>query len=673
MKISYSYLKKFLNTKLTKKKLTEVFTQVGFECEIDGNIIEFDVTPNRGDVLSLRGLQREFCVSQSKNFQNSPKVTKLQTKSNKSVVNQIDKLGCLNYHLLLIRDIGALKRLDIHKRKFLTDAGVPLINPLVDLGNYVMLEIGAPMHVFDLDQLSLPINVKFLESNNMPFKVIGGDIKNIQNSSLTIQDQLGVQAIAGIIGGEYTSVTKNTKNIAIEAAFFNPEKIVNQARKYGLATDASHRFERGVDPQIQKMALERYLYLLNEIADYKNAECFVSDHGLPNKKPVTLNIQRFNSFSSLNLKPKEIKKILKHLELDLVSETSQNLKFNIPSHRFDIDQEEDLYEELLRCYGYDNIPINAPKSGPKKGIANNNLASNLRLGFVHAGFTELIHIPFVSRDTFSNLVEDSVDPAELINPINEGEPLMRGSLFGALFSSVNSNLKKGYLSIKVFEAGNVFKKIKNSFAQDSHITGLVYNHELQKTWGSKELIYDFYSIKAEVIKLLKTLDIKNIKFQHAQNTKVFSPNSLEILQGNVKIGVLGEINLSATQKLLKKTCYGFELYPEKITQDHSNFKIKTFSKFPSSSRDLNIIILKSFNYGQIEEKLSKSIKKIKYVKDFHLVNIFEGKGIPNGYVSMTLRFTFQSNLKSLLDLEVSSGMEQISKILKHNFKAEIKS
>ena len=673
MKISYPYLKNFLNTRLTKKKLTEVFTKVGFECELDGNIIEFDVTPNRGDVLSLRGLQREFCASQAQNFQDSLKLTKLKAKSNRLVINQIDKQGCLNYHLLLIKDISSLKKLDIHKRKFLTDAGIPLINPLVDLGNYVMLEIGAPMHVFDLDQLSLPINVKFPKSNNQPFQVIGGDIKNIQNSSLTIQDKQGVQAIAGIIGGDHTSVTKNTKNIAVEAAFFNPEKIVNQARKYGLATDASHRFERGVDPQIQKLALERYLYLLNEIADYKNAECFISDHGLPNKKPVTINIQRFNSFAGLDLKPKQIKKILKHLELQLVSETSQNLKFTVPSHRFDILQEEDLYEELLRCYGYDNIPVNIPRAGPKKDVTSNNFTSNLRLGLVHAGFTELIHLPFVSRDTYFNLVDNSSHPAELINPINEGEPLMRGSLFGALFSAVNSNLKKGYLSIKVFESGNVFKKIKNSFVQNNHLAGLVYNHELQKTWGSKEFSYDFYSIKAEVIKLLKILDIKDIKFQHAQNTKVFTSNALEIFQGNIKIGVLGEINLSATQKLLKKPCYGFELYPEKIFEDYSNFKITKFSKFPSSSRDINIIIHKSFNYGKIEEKLSKSIKKIKYVVAFQLVNIFEGKGIPSGYFSMTLRFTFQSNIKSLLDSEVSSGMEQISRILKNSFKAETRS
>ena len=672
MKISYSYLKKFLNTKLTQKKLTEVFTQVGFECEVDGNIIEFDVTPNRGDILSLMGLQREFCAFQSKIFKDSLKITKLEIKSDKSVINKVDKHGCSNYHLMLIRGLGGLKTLDMNKRKFLTDAGIPLINSLVDLGNYVMLEIGAPMHIFDLDNLSLPINVVFPESNNLPFSIIGGDLKNIQQSSLTIQDQEGVQAIAGIIGGEKTSVTNNTKNIAVEAAFFKPEKIVNQARKYGLATDASHRFERGVDPQIQKLALERYLYLLNEIADYENVECFMSNHALPNKKPVTLNIQRFNSFSGLNLKSIEIKKILKHLEFHLVSETAQNLEFSIPSHRFDIQLEEDLYEELLRCYGYNNIPVNTPKSGPKKEPASNNFMSNLRLGLVHAGFTELIHLPFVSHETYASLVNNSSEPAELINPINESEPLMRGSLFGALFSAVNSNIKKGYFSIKAFESGNVFEKTKNSFSQAIHIAGLIYNHELKRTWGSKEFGYDFYSLKAEVIKLLKNLGFNDIKFQHAPDTKVFSSNALEIFGGNVKVGMMGEIDLSSTQKLLKKPCYGFELYPEKMSENLSNIRIKKFSKFPSSSRDINIIIPKTFNYGEVEEKLSKSIKKIKYATAFHLINIFEGKGIASGCISMTLRFTFQSNSKSLLDSEISSGIEQISLMLIENFEASIR-
>ena len=175
---------------------------------------------------------------------------------------------------MVVKGLQKVNNLDAKKRSFIESAGIPLINPLVDLGNYVMLEIGAPMHVFDLDKLALPINVCFPKENNTSVTVIGGDVKDVRSSSLTIQDQSGIQAIAGIIGSEASSVSSNTTNIAVEAAFFRPEVIVNQARKYGLATDASHRFERGVDPEIQKLALERYLFLLNQIAEYDSVALY---------------------------------------------------------------------------------------------------------------------------------------------------------------------------------------------------------------------------------------------------------------------------------------------------------------------------------------------------------------------------------------------------------------
>ena len=672
MNISYAYLKDFLNTRLSQKKLAEVFTKVGFECEINKSIIEFDITPNRGDVLSLRGLQREFNAFQLKNFKNSLKVTKLNFKKDRSVINQIDKKGCGNYHLLLIRGLSKMKKLDAKKSKFLTAAGIPLINPLVDLGNYVMLEIGAPMHVFDLSKLALPINVTFPKLNDVPVRVIGGDIKNIKNSALTIQDQAGIQAIAGIIGSEESSVSKRTSNIAVEAAFFKPEKIVNQARKYGLATDASHRFERGVDPKIQKLALERYLFLLSEIASFNKAECFFSEHSPKSTKPINLSIERFNSFSGLGLEAKDIKKILQHLGFDLFAESSKYLKFNVPSHRFDMQIEEDLYEELLRCYGYDNIPASKPKSGPKKTRNSNNSLSKLRLGLIYAGFKELMHMPFVSPETYASLNSHSLVPAELINPINENESLMRGSLFGGLFSAINLNIKKGYASIKIFELGNVFNKTKDSFAQDTHLSGLIYHHELKKNWGSKEFLYDFFSLKSEIIKLLETLGITDIQFKQSSSINAFSSNALNIYISNKHIGSIGEINLLATQKVLKKSCYGFELYPERIFEDISNTKLCTFSKFPSSSRDLNIIIDKSFVYKDVDDKLSQITNKIKNLKAFTLINIFEGKGIPDGSISMTLRFIFQSSSKSLLDAEISSEMEQVSLVLKKNFKVSFR-
>ena len=671
MKIQYSYLKNFLNTKLSQKKLIDVFTQVGFECEIEGNLIEFDITPNRGDVLSLKGLQREFHAYQS--IKPSPKVetATLKATKDKRVINHIDDSGCGNYHLMLINGLHKVKNLDTKKRSFIESAGVPLIHPLVDLGNYVMLEIGAPMHVFDLNKLALPVNVQFPKVNNNSVTIIGGDVKDVQSSSLTIQDQSGIQAIAGIIGSEASSVSSKTTNIAVEAAFFRPAIIVNQARKYGLVTDASHRFERGVDPEIQQLALERYLYLLNQIAEYDAVKLYCSYSHKTKKKSVKLNIAKFNKFSGLSLRASKAILILKNLGFEVLTKSENVATFNIPSHRFDISLEEDLYEELLRSYGYDNIPISIPKAGPIIKKRKDSVLDNLRLGFVHAGFKELMHMPFVSRASFQQLNSKDWTAAELQNPINENEPLLRGSLFKSLFNAVNSNVKKGYTPIKFFEAGNVFKKEKNSFIQSLHFSGMIYNHEPQTTWSQKELIYDFFTLKAEISKLFQTLGLHNIKFQKLSSSIPFNENALDIFIGKQKIAVIGEIDLSVTEKLIKKPAYGFEIYPEKISLLLKNPKIKKTSKFPLSTRDINIVINKFVAYQEVESLIAGGA--IKHLASFSLINTFEGKDIPKGFISMTLRFVFQSNKQSLLESDINGSMQNLFKLLVKKLNAKIRS
>ena len=671
MKIQYSFLKNFLNTKLSQKKLTDVFTQVGFECEIEGDLIEFDITPNRGDVLSLRGLEREFYAYESTILNRKLETSSLKLIQDKTVIDKIDASGCGNYHLMLVQGLQKINNLDAKKLNFIESAGIPLINPLVDLGNYVMLEIGAPMHIFDLDELALPINVCFPKENNSSVTVIGGDVKDVRSSSLTIQDQSGIKAIAGIIGSEPSSVSSNTSNIAVEAAFFRPEVIVNQARKYGLATDASHRFERGVDPEIQQLALERYLFLLNQIAEYDSVALYCSFSRKTKKKNVKLNIERFNKFSGLSLKANQAIIILKNLGFNDLDRSKNNVTFNIPSHRFDISLEEDLYEELLRSYGYDNIPISKPKAGPFIKNRQDNVLDSLRLGFVHSGFKELMHMPFVSRESFQKLNSNNWIAAELQNPINDSEPLLRGNLFRPLFAALNSNVKKGYTSIKVFEAGNVFKKEKNSFTQSLHLSGMIYHHEPQHTWSYKELAYDFYSLKAEISKLLQTLGIQNIEFQKASSSMPFNENALDVFIGKHKIAVIGEIDLSVTEKLVKKQAYGFEIYPERISLAASNLKIKKTSKFPLSTRDINIVIDKSVPYKEVEDLIAKGT--IKFLTSFSLINTFEGNDIPKGLVSMTLRVVFQSNIKSLSESDINGSMQMTMKLLEKKLNAKIRS
>ena len=670
MKVQYSYLKNFLTTTKPIAKLADAFTKVGFECEEDGSSIDFDITPNRGDALSLRGLQREYDALQSKKLKDTLPYKKLVFKKDKTVINKIDKTGCGNYHLMTIAGISSIKNLDVKKRAFLSAAGIPLISPLVDLGNYVMLEIGSPMHVFDLDLLDLPINILF-QSNNEPFQIIGGDLKNLESSSLTIQDQQGVQAVAGIIGGEKTSVSKNTINIAVEAAFFYPDKIVNEARKYGLATDASHRFERGVDPTIQKKALERFIFLLDDIAEYDSVKCFEGDSQTVKSNVVPLSIERFNQFSGLTLTPKTISSLLKNLGFTLNSTNKKNLSFSVPSHRFDISLEEDLYEEILRCYGYDKIPVNKPKPGPIPLKNNISIESELKTGLVFGGFTELMHMPFVSEENFTKLNSKTKKPAQLLNPINENEPMMRGSLFEGLFSAINLNVKKGHLSLKVFESGNVFHKSGNDFVQHGHISGIVYYHEPQKRWDSTVIPYDFYSFKAELYKLLQTLGVDNLRLEPNSDNRAFNLNSMVIFSGKKAIGALGEINLAVTQKLIKNTAFGFELYPEEILCRSKTIELKPISKFPSSTRDINILISKSHTYQMVEKTLNAG--SISFLNNFALVNTFEGKGIPDGLISMTLSFTFQSSKKSLKDSEINDSMTHVLRVLKKSLGADIRS
>jgi len=447
-----------------------------------------------------------------------------------------------------------VKALDAKKRNFLSAAGVPLIHPLVDLGNYVMLEMGTPMHVFDSDHLEFPLNIMLPISKKTPFQAIGGDAKEVESSSLTIQDQRGIQAIAGIIGGESTSVSRNTTNIAVEAAFFNPAKIANQARKYGLATDASHRFERGVDSKIQQQALGRFLYLLKEIATYDSLECYEGASVKLKPHSISLNIERFNNFSGFILPAKKIKLFLEALGFTSMPTKTGHLKFEVPSHRFDMELEEDLYEEILRCYGYDNIPINPPKSGPVVKATNHSTSAKLKSGLVFEGFQELMHMPFVSPGTFNALNANNWSPAELLNPINENESLLRGSLFGSLFSAINLNVKKGYSAIKFFEHGNVFHKIKNGFAQETHISGLVYYHEQQKTWSNQSFQYNFYSLKAEVLKLLETLRVKSIRLAPNSSSTIFTANTVDIFAGKKKLACLEKSILLPHKNYLGAQC-----------------------------------------------------------------------------------------------------------------------
>ena len=280
-------------------------------------------------------------------------------------------------------------------------------------------------------------------------------------------------------------------------------------------------------------------------------------------------------------------------------------------------------------------------------------------------------MPFVSEENFKKLNSKVKKPAELINPINENEPMMRCSLFEGLFSAINLNVKKGYSSLKVFESGNVFYESEDSFIQHRHISGIVYYHDLQKSWDSKVIPYDFYSLKAEIFQLLKTLGVDDLRLEPNSVNSAFNLNSMDIYSGKKVIGSFGEIDIVITQKLIKNTAFGFELYPEEIPSHSKVIALKAISKFPSSTRDMNVLISKSYSYYEIEKLLLKG--KIKFLNSLSLANTFEGQGIEDNSISMTLRFTFQSAVKSLQESEINESMKHAFDLLNKALKAKIRS
>ena len=425
MRIEYSYLKKFLVSNESQNKLSAIFTDLGFECEVDGNCIDFDLTPNRGDAFSLMGLARDYWAFKNQDLYKKSLSSKnnLTFKRDLKVIKEIETSACKNYHLLFLDDVVLKKSLPKNIKSLLESAGIPLIHPLVDLGNFVMLEQGTPLHVFDGETLSLPISVGF-SVNEESLEVIGNEVKEITKDTLTIRDESGAIAIAGIIGGADTAVSDSTKSITIEAAFFSPESLMNKARQYGLSTDASTRFERGVDPSIQAFALERYLDLLEEIASFKLIGCNKLEKKTNFAKEITLDYLDFESFAGIKISKKFITRTLKLLGFIEIDSSKTGLTISTPSHRFDMSLAEDLYEEILRHYGYDNLPVNKPKAAPYANIISDNITNTLRLFFINRGYQEVMHIPF----TASNLDLSEKKSVKVANPLKSEESFLRTKL-----------------------------------------------------------------------------------------------------------------------------------------------------------------------------------------------------------------------------------------------------
>jgi phenylalanyl-tRNA synthetase beta chain len=441
MKVLYSRVTRAIKAKPKIESLCDDLTLIGIEVDeiksFHGDkIIDFDLTPNRGDCFSVKGLARDYCAFKNKKLSSEIKTSfKGETKFSKKI-KLLAREGCSAYSAVSVSNLKLKKKFPDYIKKTLKAAGIQSIHPLVDIVNFVMLESGQPMHVFDQDKIEGDIEVRFAKTKEK-IKILGEKNLRLTKDCLVISDEKEPIAFAGISGGLSHSVSKKTQNFLIESAFFDPSIIKGKARRYGFQTDASQRFERGVDFNLHEKALQEALSIIQEIyqADISNIKTKKNKY-FPRKKLINIATEDVNLKLGTNLKENTIKSILKRLEIKLVKKNQKNLVFEVPSHRFDLSIKEDLVEEIARIVGYDNLPqIKNDPIAQHYEKSDYDFTYEIKTFMVNKGFNEVINYSFLDKQALENLGIENKS-ISLKNPLNNSLSTLRTSLLPSLASNL---------------------------------------------------------------------------------------------------------------------------------------------------------------------------------------------------------------------------------------------
>lgn len=681
MKILKSHLEEKIGKKKNISKLAEQLTMLGLEVDSVDSLkkdycIDIDLTPNRGDCFSVLGVAREIaaddCIKLKK--EKSLKVN----LSGKPITNVTIKAydACPKYCYSEISNLSLKDKNDNVKKlpEFinyrLEIAGINSINPIVDILNYVMLDIGQPMHAFDKNKIDGDIQVRFAKSNE---KIILLDKQKINTSQdcLLISDEKKPIALAGVMGSYDSSVDLETNSIILESAFFSPRSIRGKGRRFGIQTDASQRYERGVDFELQRKALLFAISLIHEHIGgvYSDIKEISSSKSLPTRKLINLSISTLNNKLGTSLSITEVKKILTFLEISSSSGPGDPLvKLKPPSHRFDLEIEADIIEEVARLVGYDKLPLEKVKTSFQefsKTDYQNTL--DLKKFIASQNFQEVINYSFVD-DRLQEKLGLTKGMIKIQNPINEKLNSMRTSLLPGLLNNLTSNSKRGASYLKIFEEGKVFSKIKK-ISELNRFAGIIYDQEKKKGWRESGS-YNFFSQKEFILKLLNFSNLQKISLKPSSSKLLHPKVSADIFKAGKKIGSFGEIHPIILKKAnLKKSFFYFELDSLELFNEKKVELIEP-SKYPQVQRDLAFTVPEHLIFKDIESEIIKnSGNNLINVK---LFDLFKGGDLPKNHKSLAFRITWQSKKETLDDLYIESIVKEIAKNLKDNFKVELR-
>jgi len=672
MIFSYNWLKNYVSGKLAKPEKLAGFLNIhSFEVEnIEKKekdwLLDIDVLPNRApDCLSHMGIARESAVISGLKFK-LPEVSFKEDKKEKTkdFIDLEVKCDCSRYTAKVIFDLK-VEESPLWLKNYLENCGLQAINNIVDIGNFVMLETGQPIHAFDLDKISGEKIIVRRAENGEKIKTLDDKTYKLDKDILLIADQEKPLAIAGIKGGESTGIDKNTKRIVVETANFNQKTIRRGSKKLKLKTDASWRFENGIDPNLTVFAQKRFAHLAEKIAGGKAAQCFVDFYPKKIKeKEINLDLNYLEEILKIKVSPQKAKSILESLGFKF-----KNSKVKVPTRRMDINIQEDLIEEIGRILGYQNVPSIFPKGILIPPEKNKDIfwTENCQNILKELGFKEVYNYSFISQNQKDIFGWNNQEVLELENPVNHFHKFLRPSLTPNLIENVKENLKR-FEKIKLFEIGKIFG---TEYSEKKSLTGVLSERNL----GNK----GFYLLKGIVDALLNKLGISEVWYDDFKATpeeskiKIWHPGKLaEIKIDGEEIGFLGEINPRILSQLeLKEKVFVFDFdFDKLIKMAWEEQEYKPISPYPSSVRDLAVLVPKGTKVIEVMNKINVGGGEI--VRDVDLFDIYSGEGISSGKENLAFHIIYQSEEKTLKSEEVDKIHQKIIKILEENPQWEVR-
>ncbi len=666
MRVSFDWLKDFVDVTASPEEVAKRLTMAGLEVEaveaLEGDtVFEVNVTPNRPDCLSILGVAREVSAA----FGLPLKPPYMDIRGNLPYsdikIEILDPELCNRYAGRLIKDVRVGDSPEWMKSR-LERCGIrSLNNNIVDITNYVLLELGHPLHAFDADKLSGGIIRVAKAGTDRTITTLDGVERKLPEDTLLIWDERSPVAVAGVIGGEESGVTADTKNIFIESAYFNPTSIRRTAKKLGLKTESSYRFERGTDVEFLVISLDRAALLVKEIGGGMIHEAIDEYPRKYTADRIEVSYGRVNTLLGTSLKKDEIRDVLSRIGLN-VDDKGEVFSVSPPSYRRDIRHYVDVIEEVARVYGYSNIPVRVPRAVLSEGIPNRKerVVEAIRESIRKGGFTEVINYSFMNPSDLDMLSIPADDirrrHLKVRNPLRQEESLMRTTLVPSLLNNFVYNLSRGVRDVRFFELAKIFIDEGGQLPrEETRLTGIFYRERVASVW--KEDTPAFFVVKGGLQALFEEMNIREDSYVPSGEVFLHRGKSADIMLKESRIGFVGEIGPDVVERLNLKVnkpeIIVFELdvdmlfpfIPEKMTY-------RQIPRFPSVERDVAIILDDDIPSTEVMESLKGY--KSQFIEIVEIFDYYKGKNIPQDKKSLAFRITYRSSDRTLTDEEVET-------------------